>query len=54
MQTSFDEVQKAFIEGKITLDELISLMKDIFGVHQTMRIIEHNLAIVMKEKAIKD
>lgn len=54
MQATFNEVERAFVDGRITFDDVMTILIDNFGLIEAMRIMEHNLGLAMKEKSIMD
>lgn len=49
MQCTFDQLQNAFINGSITLEQFVEVLTDNFGQKRTKKILKHNL-----KKAIRD
>lgn len=49
----FNQVQDAFINHDITLDQFIEVLVDNFGRKRTRKILEHNLEIAMKKEQCK-
>ncbi len=40
---SWDDIQQAFLDERITLEQLISILIDNFGLEEAMRIIGKNI-----------
>jgi len=54
MKFTWEQVEEAFIDGRITLEQLIEVLIDNFGVKRTRKIIRTNLRLAIeKEKLSK-
>lgn len=49
MQCTFDQLQNAFINGSITLEQFVEILTDNFGEKHTRKILKKNL-----KRAIRD
>ncbi len=49
MQVSFDDFQKALVDGRITIHQFLEVMVDNFGQKRAMEIIKENLDIAMEK-----
>lgn len=47
MQVSFDVIEKALVEEKITIQQFIEILIDNFGMKKTQEILQHNLKLSM-------
>lgn len=54
MRTVFtwQEVEQAFIDGRITLEQLIEVLVDNFGAKKTRKILRTNLKLAMEKDKI--
>ena len=50
MKFTFDQIQQAFIEQRITLNQLIEILIDNFGVKKTRKILRCNLKIALEKE----
>ncbi len=50
MKASFDDIQKAFVEGRITLGNLLEILIDNFGEKKAFEIIQENLKIAQEKE----
>jgi len=54
MKFIWEQIEEAFIDGRITLEQLIEVLIDNFGVKRTRKIIRTNLRLAIeKEKLSK-
>jgi len=53
MKFSFDEIQYAFVNGAITIEQLIEILIDNFGVKKTRQILRKNIELALKQEATK-
>lgn len=51
MQASFDDIQKAFVDGRITLEQLVEVLVDNFGIKKASRIITHNIQLALNKES---
>jgi len=52
---TWQEVEEAFIDGRITLEQLIEVLVDNFGAKKTRKILRTNLKLAIdKEKLSKN
>lgn len=49
MKISFDEIQDAFVDGRITLEQLIEILVDNFGPRKTRQILRRNLELALED-----
>ena len=54
MKIEFDKIQEAFIDGRITLEQLIEILIDNFGAKKTRQILKHNLELALKKEDLSD
>lgn len=47
MQVTFDELQDALTDGRITKGQFLSVLEDNFGIAETMKILDHNMDIAI-------
>lgn len=45
MKIEFNKIQDAFIDGRITLEQLIEILIDNFGTKKTLKILRKNLSL---------
>lgn len=50
MKASFDKIQEAFVEGRISLKELIEILIDNFGEKKTQKILSHNIELAIEKE----
>lgn len=50
MKASFKDVQRAFISGSITLEQLIEVLIDNFGERKTRQILKNNIKIALEKE----
>lgn len=53
MKVSFEQLQKAFIEERITLNQFIEVLIDNFGAKKTRQILRRNIEIALKQETIR-
>lgn len=46
MEVTFEELQQAFIEERITLSQFVEVLIDNFGFEKTQQILAHNLSLI--------
>ena len=44
---SFNDIQKAFVEGYITFEQLIEVLIDNYGIKKTKKILSHNIELAL-------
>jgi hypothetical protein len=49
-EVSFDQLQQAFVEERITLEQLVEVLIDNFGAKKTRKIIEKNINLALKQE----
>jgi len=54
MKVSFEVLQRAFIQGDISLEQLIEVLMDNFGVKKTRQILRRNLELALKQETKSD
>ncbi len=50
MKFDFDVIQDCFVEGKITLDQLIEILVENYGAKKTRKILRRNIERYEKEQ----
>ena len=50
MKFSFEQIQKAFIDERITLNQFIEVLIDNFGIKKTRKILSQNLKLALKKE----
>lgn len=45
MKASWDDIQQAFIEERISFEQLLQILVDNYGIEKTMQIIKENLGL---------
>lgn len=53
MKVTFEKLQEAFVDGRITLEQLIEVMVENFGPRKTRQILRRNIEIALEQEAIK-
>ncbi len=43
MKASWDDIQAAFVDGRITMQQLIEILIDNYGMDKAMSIVQENL-----------
>jgi hypothetical protein len=51
MKIAFEKVQEAFVDGRITLEQLIEILVDNFGPRKTRQILRKNLELALEQEA---
>lgn len=49
MKFSFEIIQKAFVEGHITLEQFIQVLIENFGAKKTRKILRNNIRIAIED-----
>ncbi len=47
------ELERAFIEDRITLEQFIEVLVENFGVRKTRKILMHNLKLQMEKEKVE-
>ena len=47
---SFDDIQQAFIDERITLEQFIEVLIDNFGAEKTAEILDHNIKLAEQQQ----
>lgn len=53
MKVSFEKVQEAFIDGRITIEQLIEVLVDNFGAKKTRQILRRNIELALQQETTK-
>jgi hypothetical protein len=53
MKVTFEALQNAFIQGDISLEQLIEVLVDNFGAKKTRQILRRNIELALEQEATR-
>lgn len=51
MKVTFEKLQEAFIQGRISVNQLIEVLIDNFGAKKTRQILHKNIELALKQES---